>query len=314
MCSEASSMSITRSQPDESGLPRPTRPECLFPREAMGPYTPRARRPGAPCRRRSRRIRRLPYCLSGTSRLDQRARDDFPLGKGASAAQANVALTQISSDPFTNPTSQHATEVEPDTFAFGSTIVAAFQQGRFVSGGGASGIGWATSTDAGANWVHGSLPGITRFAGNGPYDRATDPVVAYDAKHGVWLIASLGKHQATGTWDVLVSRSTDGRSWSTPVTVALNPAHGFFDKPWIACDDSPTSPFYGHCYQQWTDFVGACSQHVQLSTSTDGGLTWGPVETPANTASATGGQPVVQPNGTVIVPITGGCNQNSLLV
>src|SRR6266567_6405653 len=129
----------------------------------------------------------------------------FAIGMAASAAQANVALTQISSDPFTNPTSQHATEVEPDTFAFGSTIVAAFQQGRFVSGGGASGIGWATSTDAGANWVHGSLPGITRFAGNGPYDRATDPVVAYDAKHGVWLIASLGKHQATGTWDVLRS-------------------------------------------------------------------------------------------------------------
>ncbi len=238
----------------------------------------------------------------------------FVIAMGASAAQANVALTQISSDPFTNPTSQHATEVEPDTFAFGSTIVAAFQQGRFVSGGGASGIGWATSTDAGANWVHDSLPGITKFAGNGPYDRATDPTVAYDAKHGVWLISSLGNHQATGTWDLLVSRSTDGLSWSTPVTVALNPAHGFFDKPWIVCDDSSTSPFYGHCYEQWTDFVGACSQHVELSTSTDGGVTWGPVETPANTASATGGQPVVQPNGTVIVPITGGCNQNSLLV
>ena len=141
----------------------------------------------------------------------------FAVGMGASAAQANVALTQLSSDPFTNPTSQHATEVEPDTFAFGSTIVAAFQQGRFVSGGGASGIGWATSTDAGASWVHGSLPGITTFAGNGPYDRATDPVVAYDAKHGVWLVASIGKHQATGTWDVLVSRSAS--NWlSAPST------------------------------------------------------------------------------------------------
>src|SRR6266542_2245720 len=185
----------------------------------------------------------------------------FGIGAGAQSAQANVSLTQISSDPFTNQTSQHATEVEPDTFAFGSTIVASFQQGRFVSGGGASGIGWATSTDAGANWVHDSLPGITKFAGNGPYDRATDPTVAYDAKHGVWLISSLGNHQATGTWDLLVSRSTDGLSWSTPVTVALNPAHGFFDKPWIVCDDSSTSPFYGHCYEQWTDFVGACSQH-----------------------------------------------------
>ena len=63
---------------------------------------------------------------------------------------------------------------------------------------------------------------------------------------------------------------------------------------------------------QWTNFPGFCSQHVELSTSTDGGLTWGAIQTPANTSSATGGQPVVQPNGTVIVPITGGCSQLTL--
>jgi hypothetical protein len=230
-----------------------------------------------------------------------------------SAARANVSLTQISSDPFSNPTSQHATEVEPDTFAFGSTIVAAVQAGRFVTGGGASGIDWATSTDGGANWLHGSLPAITKFAGNGPYDRVTDPTVAYDAERGVWLIASQALHEATGVWDMLVSRSTDGVTWGDPVTVALGPDHGSLDKPWIVCDNTAASPFYGHCYMQWTDFQGGCSQHVELSTSTDGGRTWGQVQTPANTHSATGGQPLVQPNGTVIVPITGGCNQNSLL-
>src|SRR5262245_17382932 len=37
---------------------------------------------------------------------------------GAGVASANVPLTQVSSDPFTNTTSQHATELEPDTFAF----------------------------------------------------------------------------------------------------------------------------------------------------------------------------------------------------
>src|SRR5437879_13054882 len=36
---------------------------------------------------------------------------------------ATVPLTKLSSDPYTNSTSQHATEVEPDTFAFGSTSV-----------------------------------------------------------------------------------------------------------------------------------------------------------------------------------------------
>ena len=123
-----------------------------------------------------------------------------------SSAQAAVTLTQLSSDPFTNASSQHATEVEPDSFAYGSTIVAAFQQGRFF-GGGASGMGWATSTNAGASWSHGSLPGLTTYFGNGPYDRTTDPAVAYDAAHGVWLITSLGLTESTGAWDVLVSRS-----------------------------------------------------------------------------------------------------------
>lgn len=53
------------------------------------------------------------------------------------AAYANVALTQVSSDPYTDAQAQHRSEVEPDTYSFGTTIVSAFQVGR-VSGGGAS--------------------------------------------------------------------------------------------------------------------------------------------------------------------------------
>jgi hypothetical protein len=70
------------------------------------------------------------------------------------AAQANEPLTRISSDPFGNLASQHATEVEPSASAFGSTIVAAVQAGRFFNGA-ASGIAFATSTDAGATWTQG---------------------------------------------------------------------------------------------------------------------------------------------------------------
>src|SRR5215472_3043582 len=51
-----------------------------------------------------------------------------PLAALAAGAAAPVAtLTQISTDPYTNSTSNHQTQVEPDTFAFGSTIVSAFQ-------------------------------------------------------------------------------------------------------------------------------------------------------------------------------------------
>src|SRR5207249_350612 len=41
---------------------------------------------------------------------------------------------------------------------------------------------------------------------------------------------------------------------------------------------------------------------LQMSTSTDGGLTWGPVRQPSGSPSGLGGQPVVLSNGTVVVP------------
>src|SRR5437667_7447199 len=120
-------------------------------------------------------------------------------------------LTRISSDPYTNKTSQHKTQVEPDVYSFGSTVVATFQSGRFFNGG-ASNIGWATSHDGGATWTHGFLPATTVYATPpGPYPRASDPSVAYDLKHKVWIISYLGlKSPVPSVVDVLVSRSTDG--------------------------------------------------------------------------------------------------------
>ena len=96
-------------------------------------------------------------------------------------ASAAVSLTRVSVDVYTDTQAQHRTEVEPDTFAFGATIVSAFQVGR-VFGGGASNIGWATSRNGGATWSHGYLPGITSNGG-GPYGQASDATVAYDARH-----------------------------------------------------------------------------------------------------------------------------------
>src|SRR6266545_2677877 len=111
------------------------------------------------------------------------------------AAFANVTLTSLSTDPYTNSTSQHKTEVEPDSFSFGSTIVATSQVGRFNTGG-SSNISWATSSDGGTTWANGFLPGLTVFSSPaGPYDRATDPAVTFDSAHNVWLINSLGLTQ-----------------------------------------------------------------------------------------------------------------------
>ena len=58
-------------------------------------------------------------------------------------ALANVPLVEVSTDPYTSTGFSHATEVEPDTFAYGGTIVSAFQVGRATSanGGGCTNIG-----------------------------------------------------------------------------------------------------------------------------------------------------------------------------
>ena len=222
------------------------------------------------------------------------------------SAQATVPLTQVVGDQFANPESQHDTAVEPDTFAFGGQLVVAAQSGRYFSGG-ASGTGWGTLAGFG-----GELPGLTDNAlegggtNGGSADRATDPVVAYDAAHNVWMVSSLLLDEdasgAAGGTDVVINRSTDGgASWSGPVTVAAAvPGVTDYDKNWVVCDTHSGSPFYGRCYHTWDDFGDG--DRILMSTSTDGGLTW---SAPAQTQGGVfglGGQPVVQPNGTVIVP------------
>ncbi len=221
------------------------------------------------------------------------------------AASAATLPLQISSDPFTQSTcaasasTNHHAEVEPDSFSNGSTIVAAFQVGRIFDGG-ACAIGFATSTNNGASWVNGLLPQITKWTADpGPNDRATDAAVAYDAAHNSWLISSLTLLEAGGVHGngVVTSRSTDGGlTWSTPFQTATG---ADLDKNWIVCDNSSTSPFYGHCYTEW-DNHGA-GNLLQMSTSIDGGRTWSAPST--NNTGVIGGQPVVEPNGTVIVPI-----------
>jgi hypothetical protein len=236
----------------------------------------------------------------------------FAVVSGALVVTANTAvgavmtLTQLSSDPFTNTIAAdgaavyHATQVEPDTFAFGSTIVSGFQSGRFHDGG-SSDIGWATSTNAGNSFKHGFLPGTTsQVDPSSPFERVSDPSVAFDARHGIWMISSIPLLPNLVVPTVLVNRSTDGLHWNNPVSIPAPGGKVNLDKNWTVCDNTPTSPHFGNCYTEFDNF--AQFDLELLSTSSDGGLTWSvPVPTPGH-AHGLGGQPLVQPNGNVVVP------------
>lgn len=221
-------------------------------------------------------------------------------------AQAQFTLQRISVDTLTNSDSVHKTEVEPDMFAWGPTMVTTFHVARRPGsvGWGSGDVGFSTSTNGGKTWTYGLLPDLTVNYEDGKYGAAADPSVGYDAKHGVWLISTLplvGLQCCQLIGDVAVSRSTDGLHWSSPIKIDTTHLD---DKNWTVCDNHPKSPFYGHCYTEWDQAFG--SGEVLMSVSSDGGKTWGPGLASADGATGLGGEPVVQPNGTVIVPFQNG--------
>jgi BNR repeat-like domain/RTX calcium-binding nonapeptide repeat (4 copies) len=249
-------------------------------------------------------------------KVDGGRRDTVRCGRGDDVVNADAAdrvgadcelvARVIARDPYRAP-AQHASIAEPDSFASGSTVVAAFQVGRFRDGG-AVNIGWATSRNAGRTWRSGRLPLLTRASNPaGRWDRASDPVVAYDAVHGTWLIASLALGSDAAA--IVVSRSNDGLTWSAPTTVTEAPMRPnlLLDKQWITCDNGPASPHRGSCYVAYSDFRVL---EMSFQASRDGGLSWEPpVGAPENAGrpsmvgvAAPAPQPVVQPDGDLIVP------------
>jgi len=241
----------------------------------------------------------------------------IPLSAAAQPASRGTLprLTQVSHDGCASPLSYHASEVEPMIASHGTTIVATFQVGRVYNGGSCD-IGWATSTDGGLTWQTGLLP-LTVFGGQattdaGPLTRASDPTVAYDAQHGIWLINTLGLAGDAEVPGIFVNRSSDGLTWGPPIATHVAVGNDSPDKNWITCDNWEASAGYGNCYEEYDN--SADGDRIKMQTSTDGGLTWSP---PANLAngqgSGIGGVPLVQPPppgappgsvcGRVVVPI-----------
>jgi hypothetical protein len=222
------------------------------------------------------------------------------------AVRPGAGVVRIASDPAVDEGAQHASMVEPHAAANGRNVVAVFQSGRFFDGGAAA-VGFALSGDAGRTWRSGVLPSLTAASSPpGPYARASDPVVAWDARHGRWLAATLALGDETTA--VAISTSSDGAGWSAPVAAVTSPRiaqegdETALDKEWLACDDGSASPFFGRCYLAYTDFRRG---GVALQSSDDGGITWSAPLTVSRGVDIPGPQLAIRPSGELVMVFLG---------
>jgi hypothetical protein len=171
------------------------------------------------------------------------------------------------------------------------------------------------SSDGGKSFGAVDLPLPPPATTNG-VDFGSDPGVAFDT-HGnvyysyivVFFNRTFGSIQGT---EMAVAKSTDGgRSWPRATFFNFNSGSGKFnDKPMIAVDTNPASPFRDSVYVAWDNASnnnGKSSSNNALlfSRSTDGGATF---SAPIAVNSLTGGpsavigaDPFVGPNGEVYV-------------
>jgi hypothetical protein len=139
-----------------------------------------------------------------------------------------------------------------------------------------------TTFDGGGTWYVGDMSTLE----DGRI--GSDPVTAFDTKHGVALHTSLNficTDVACGEGDVVVSPSYDGGiTWEQAIEVYdgegfdFDPVQVFNDKEWIVADNNPSSPFYGRVYVTWSRFLSFSGAYAESpiweSHSDDGGLTW----------------------------------------
>src|SRR3954447_4479626 len=170
--------------------------------------------------------------------------------------------------PFTTEPDwvQPDTQIEPSIAvnpANPCNVVTAYQEGRIDSGGDATN-GYTTSTDCGATWKYGELPGLTTYGQGtaveqgGYFERASDAVVAFGPDNTVYanslVFDSSGQSESGGLRSgmaVNVSHN-GGLTWGPPVIFQDDQIDGTNDKNWIVVDNSDAPGHHkGRVYVVW---------------------------------------------------------------
>ncbi len=137
---------------------------------------------------------------------------------------------------------------------------------------------YRVSTDGGLSWGPAHLSVVPSG-----YSRSGDPTLAFDSQ-GRLFYGHLGTRTTGGGVDVFVTElhPATGALIAGPVRVTNSGPTSLNDKPWLAVDTFPDSPFRDRLYVAWTKFDAG--QDVLVSFSADHGATWSApvlVSTPA---------------------------------
>ncbi|MGH2710179.1 MAG: sialidase family protein, partial [Actinomycetota bacterium] len=205
--------------------------------------------------------------------------------KGKAAANVRV------NDPLADPAVEdgtHITQSEVSVAYSGEGAVIGYNDSTHIfDGGSVSLTGYAHSSDGGATWQD---RGELQSAG-GTSLVIGDPVLAA-RPDGTLFFANLfcTGQGALDRCPVGVSTSTDGGlTFGAPSqTWPTIPPSSFADKPWMAVDDSPTSPRSGRVYVAWANFSSTTGDSPIMLTSSADGSTWSPPVTVSDPTCAPG--------------------------
>jgi hypothetical protein len=129
------------------------------------------------------------------------------------------------------------------------------------------------SSDKGRTWQTATThaPPAKRLA-----NCSSDPGVAIDGRGRQYysFVRALPCRDGARQHVFVVVRAGPQGAWSQPIRVAALGRARLDDKPAIAVDSSPTSPFRGRVYLAWTRIARNVVFSIVLSHSDDGGRTW----------------------------------------
>ena len=165
---------------------------------------------------------------------------------------------------------------------FASANTLKFQPSFFVS------EGIYVSTNSGNDWY-----GSDTCKGANIFFHGGDPAIGID-KNGTFMIARKGSSSFPGVYS---HRSTDnGISWSAQKTISNDE----LERASLACDNDPSSAYFGRTYICWAKLVPPYS--IGYAYSNDGAINWTtPVQVNNPTVRGAGGEVTLGPNGEVYI-------------